>query len=128
MVDGQAGDSGLARRPGQEILIIGHGHVGLEPVHEVENLAQIKAGLTPDLEAGDEGGDDVHPMALDHRRRVGAVLHREFLPQDGGPGVVAEKEKLVLGKVPRHGQGPHGVAVSDAVNPIENSGHGVRTG
>ncbi len=128
MVDGQAGDSGPARRLGQEILIIAHGHVGLEPVHEVENLAQIAAGLTPDFEAGDQGGDDVHPVAPDDGGRIGAFLHREFLPQDGGPGVVADKEKLVLGKVPGNGQGPDRVAVSDAVDPIENFGHSVRTG
>ena len=128
MVDGQAGDAGPARGPGQEILIIGHGHVRLEPVHEVQNLAQIAAGLTPDLEAGEEGGGDVHPVAPDDGGRVGAFLHREFLAQDGGPGIVAEKEKLVLGEVPGNGQGPDGVAVSDAVDPVENFGHSVRTG
>ena len=128
MVDGQAGDPGPASRLGQEILVIGHGHVGLEPVHEVQDLAQMAAGLTPDFEAGGQGGGDVHPMAPDDRRRVGTFLHRKFLTQDGGPGIVAEKEKLVLGKVPGNGQGPDRVAVSDAVNPIENSGHSLRTG
>ena len=80
------------------------------------------------MRLADQGGDDVHPVAPDDRRRVGAFLHRKFLTQDGGPGIVAEKEKLVLGKVPGNGQGPDGVAVSDAVDPIENSGHSVRAG
>ena len=84
--------------------------------------------MTPDLEAGEEGGGDVHPVALDDGRRVGAFLHREFLAQDGGPGGVAQKEKFVLGEVPGHGQGPDGVAVSDAVDSIENFRHSVRTG
>ena len=128
MVDGQAGDSGPARRLGQKILIIGHGHVRLEPVYEVQNLAQIAAGVAPDFEAGEQGGDDVHPVAPDDGRRVGAFLHREFLAQDGGPGSVAEKEKLVLGEVPGNGQGPDGVTVSDAVDPVENFSHSVRTG
>ena len=87
----------------------------------------MAAGLTPDFEAGGQGGDDVHPMAPDDRWRIGAFLHRKFLTQDGGPGIVAEKEKLVLGKVPGNGQGPDRVAVSDAVDPIENFGHSLRT-
>ncbi len=128
MVDGQAGDAGLARGPGEKILVIGHGHVRLEPVDEVENLAQIAAGLTLDFEAGEEGGDDVHPVALDDGGRIGAFLHREFLAQDSGPGIVAEKEKLVLGEVPGNGQGPDGVAVSDTVDPVDNFSHSVRTG
>ena len=128
MVDGEAGDPGPARRLGQEVLIIAHGHIRLEPVHEVQNLAQIAAGMEPDLKAGPQGGGDVHPVAANHRGRIGALDHGELPPQNGGPGIVAEKKKLVPGKMPGKGQGPDGVAVSDAVDAIKNSGHSVKSG
>ena len=95
VVHRQAGQAGLAGGPGHEILVVAQGHVGLETLHEPEDLLEVSPGTAAHRQAGIDGGGQGHLVAADGGGGVGDVLHREFPAQEVGAGAVADEEELV---------------------------------
>jgi len=90
-------------------------------MHDLARLGSALEGREPRRGKG-------QAMGPDGAFRLGAIQRGKLAPQDLGPHFATDEQELVLPKVAGERQSPDGVAVSDAVDPIENSGHRVRAG